>query len=40
MYGSEGETLVDKTTFSISKRNYMKKKNKQRKNKQIQQEQV
>lgn len=26
MYGSEGETLVDKTTFSISKRNYMKKK--------------
>lgn len=26
MYGSKGETLVDKTTFSISERNYMKKK--------------
>lgn len=42
MYGSKGETLVDNTTFSISERNYMKKKmnkvkNKQRKKKQIQQ---
>jgi len=25
MYGSKGEPLVDKTTFLISKRNYMKK---------------
>lgn len=45
MYGSKGETLVDKTTFLISERNYMKKKmnkekNKQRQKKQIQQEQV